>query len=114
MSVLRSRLKPASDEYRENAGAMRAMIADLRAQHARVREGGDAAARERHVSRGKLLPRDRIAALLDEDREFLELSALAAHELYDNQVPAAGVITGVGRIHGRECVLIANDAIMAG
>src|SRR5262245_8614596 len=73
MSLLRSRLKPASDEYRGNADAMRAMVADLRARHAQVRQGGDAAARERHVGRGKLLPRERIGALLDADSEFLEL-----------------------------------------
>ena len=114
MSVLRSRLKPASDEYQENAAAMRAMLADLRAKHAQARAGGDAAARERHVSRGKQLPRDRIVALLDAGSEFLELSTLAAHDLYDNQVPAAGIITGIGRIHGQECVLIANDATVKG
>ena len=114
MSVLKSRLKPASDEYRENAAAMRAMVADLRARHAQVRQGGDAAARERHVGRGKLLARARIQALLDPDSEFLELSTLAAFDVYDNQVPGAGIITGIGRIHGRECVLIANDATVKG
>ena len=109
MSLLRSRLKPGSDEYRENAAAMRAMITDLRAKHAEVRAGRDAAARERHASRGKLLPRDRIDALLDGGTGFLELSTLAAYGIYDNQVPAAGLIPGVGRIHERVCVVIAND-----
>jgi len=108
MSVLKSRLKTASDEYRENAAAMRAMVAELRAKHAQVRQGGDALARERHVSRGKLLARERIAALLDPGSDFLELSTLAAYDLYENQVPAAGIVTGIGRIHGRECVVIAG------
>ncbi len=114
MSALKSRLEPGSEEFRENAATMRAMIDDLRAQHARVRQGGDEASRQRHVSRGKLLPRERIGALVDPDSDFLELSTLAAFDLYDNQVPAAGIVTGVGRIHGRECVVIANDATVKG
>jgi 3-methylcrotonyl-CoA carboxylase beta subunit len=114
MSVLKSRLKPDSEEFRENAAAATAMVADLRAKHALVRQGGDEASRQRHVGRGKLLPRDRVSALLDPGSTFLELSTLAAFELYDNQVPAAGIITGIGRIHDRECVLIANDATVKG
>jgi 3-methylcrotonyl-CoA carboxylase beta subunit len=114
MSVLKSRLKPGSEEFRENAAAMQAMIQDLRAQHAQARQGGDEASRQRHVSRGKLLPRGRIAALLDPESDFLEFSTLAAFGLYDDQVPAAGIITGVGRIHRRECVVIANDATVKG
>src|SRR5690606_5228845 len=100
MALIKSRLDPASDEYRENAAAMQAMIADLREKHAQVRLGGDAAARERHGSRGKLLARERIARLIDPDSEFLELSTLAAWGLYDNQVPCAGIVTGIGRVHG--------------
>jgi 3-methylcrotonyl-CoA carboxylase beta subunit len=114
MSVLKSRLKPGSEEFRENAAAMHAMIQDLRAKHAQARQGGDAASRQRHVSRGKLLPRERITALLDPESDFLEFSLLAAFDLYDNQVPAAGIITGVGHIHGRECVVIVNDATVKG
>ena len=114
MSVLKSRLKPDSEEFRANAAATAAMVADLRAKHAQVRQGGDEASRQRHVGRGKLLPRDRVTALLDPGSTFLELSTLAAFELYDNQVPAAGIITGIGRIHDRECVLIANDATVKG
>jgi 3-methylcrotonyl-CoA carboxylase beta subunit len=114
MSVLKSRLKPGSEEFRENAAAMHAMIQDLRAKHTQARLGGDDASRQRHVSRGKLLPRDRIAALLDPESDFLEFSPLAALDLYDNQVPAAGIITGVGHIHGRECVVITNDATVKG
>jgi 3-methylcrotonyl-CoA carboxylase beta subunit len=114
MSVLKSRLNPDSTEYRDNAQAMQAMIADLRAKHARIREGGEAAARERHVGRGKLLVRDRIAQLIDPDAEFLELSALAAWDMYDNQVPAAGIVTGIGRVQGVDCVVIANDATVKG
>jgi 3-methylcrotonyl-CoA carboxylase beta subunit len=114
MGVLRSRLRPDSTEYRENAQAMQAMLADLRARHARVHEGGDAAARERHTSRGKLLPRSRIAQLIDPGTEFLELSPLAALDVYDDPVPAAGLITGIGRVAGVDCVLIVNDATVKG
>ncbi|MPZ45165.1 MAG: methylcrotonoyl-CoA carboxylase [Betaproteobacteria bacterium] len=114
MSVLKSRLRPDSDEYRENAAAMQAIVADLRDKHARVRMGGDALARERHSARGKLLPRERIARLIDPGSEFLELSALAGWDLYDNQVPSAGIITGIGRVQGVDCVLIANDATVKG
>jgi 3-methylcrotonyl-CoA carboxylase beta subunit len=114
MSVLKSRLRPDSDEYRENEAAMQAMIADLRDKHARVREGGDAQARERHTGRGKLLPRARVARLIDPGSEFLELSPLAAWDLYDNQVPSAGIITGIGRVQGVDCVVIANDATVKG
>jgi 3-methylcrotonyl-CoA carboxylase beta subunit len=114
MTRLKSRLQPDSDEYRENATAMQAMIADLREKHARVRMGGDSVARERHVGRGKLLVRSRISRLIDPGSEFLELSALAAWDLYDNQVPGAGIVTGVGRVQGIDCVVIANDATVKG
>jgi 3-methylcrotonyl-CoA carboxylase beta subunit len=114
MSVLRSRLQAGSEEYRDNAAAMQAMIADLRAKHAQVRMGGDAAARERHSGRGKLLARERIARLVDPGSDFLELSTLAAWAHYDNQVPAAGIVTGVGRVQGVDCVVIANDATVKG
>ena len=114
MSVLKSRLRPDSDEYRESASAMQAMIAALRDKHARVRMGGDAQARERHTGRGKLLPRERIARLIDPGSEFLELSPLAAWDVYDNQVPSAGIITGIGRVQGVDCVVIANDATVKG
>jgi 3-methylcrotonyl-CoA carboxylase beta subunit len=91
-----------------------ALIDDLRARLDRVAAGGGERARERHVSRGKLLPRERIDRLVDPFSPFLELSPLAAEEVYDDDVPAAGIITGVGRIHGREVVIVANDATVKG
>ena len=81
---------------------------------ARIREGGGAKANERHVARGKLLPRDRVRALLDPGSPFLELSQLAAWDMYDNQVPSAGLIAGIGRVSGIECLIIANDATVKG
>src|SRR4051794_41213574 len=80
----------------------------------RVAQGGGERARQRHVERGKLLPRDRVDGLLDPGSRFLELSPLAANGLYDDQAPAAGIITGVGRVAGRECVVVANDATVKG
>ncbi|SDD49223.1 3-methylcrotonyl-CoA carboxylase beta subunit [Geodermatophilus telluris] len=96
------------------ADAHRALVADLRDQLARVAEGGGARARERHVSRGKLLPRERVDALLDPGSPFLELSPLAAHGMYGGDAPGAGIVTGVGRVAGRECVVVANDATVKG
>jgi 3-methylcrotonyl-CoA carboxylase beta subunit len=114
VSLLKSRLKPQSDEYRENAAAMRAKTAELRDRIAQARLGGGETASARHTGRGKLLPRDRIAGLLDPGADFLELSPLAGYEMYEGQVPAAGIITGIGRIHGQECIVIANDATVKG
>ena len=94
--------------------AMRALVDDLRARVAEVRQGGGETARERHLARGKLLPRDRVAGLLDPGSPFLELSQLAAYGMYDDEVPAAGIITGIGRVSGRECVIVANDATVKG
>ena len=114
MSVLDTRLNARSDAFRQNAGQMAAVVADLRAQVARAVEGGDAAARAKHVARGKLLPRERLERLLDPGAPFLELSQLAAHGLYGDEVPAAGIITGIGRVSGRECVVVVNDATVKG
>jgi 3-methylcrotonyl-CoA carboxylase beta subunit len=112
--MLRSDLNPRSPDFAANAAAMRALVDDLRTKVADVSKGGGATARERHVSRGKLLPRDRVAALIDPDSPFLELSQLAAYGLYGGDVPAAGIVTGIGRIEGRECVIVANDATVKG
>jgi 3-methylcrotonyl-CoA carboxylase beta subunit len=90
------------------------LSAELRERLATVRQGGDAAARERHVGRGKLLPRERVDRLLDPGSPFLELSPLAAYELYDDPVPAAGIVTGIGRVSGTECMIVANDATVKG
>ena len=114
MDVLESKADPTSAAFEANAAAMRGLVADLRAQLASVREGGGAKARDRHVARGKLLPRDRVDALVDPLTPFLELSPMAAHDVYDGDAPSAGIITGVGRVSGRECVLVANDATVKG
>ncbi|WP_214407797.1 carboxyl transferase domain-containing protein [Pseudonocardia lacus] len=97
-----------------HAAAHRELVADLRAQLAAARQGGPERARARHVERGKMLPRDRVDSLLDPSSPFLELSPLAAHGLYDGEAPGAGMITGVGRVAGRECVVVANDATVKG
>ena len=97
-----------------NVSAMQAQLDDLRSLSARIAEGGSERARERHISRGKLLPRERVERLLDPGSAFLELSLLAAHEVYDDDVPAAGIITGVGQVSGRLCVIVCNDATVKG
>ena len=114
MAVLRSAADPRAPEYRENESRNRALAADLRARVAAVKEGGGEAARERHRARGKLLPRERVRLLLDPGSPFLELSQLAAHEMYDGAAPGAGIVTGIGRVSGRECVIVANDATVKG
>src|SRR6201991_1347487 len=91
-----------------------ALIEDLNTRLARVRAGGGERARERHVARGKLLPRDRVERLCDPGAPFLELSALAAGDMYDNAAPGAGVVAGIGVVHGRQVVVIANDATVKG
>jgi 3-methylcrotonyl-CoA carboxylase beta subunit len=114
MTVLESRLDTRDPAYLENQAAMRALVEDLRAKVAGVKEGGGEAARTKHLGRGKMLPRERVRGLLDEGSPFLELSQLAAYGLYDDEVPAAGLITGIGRVSGIECVVVANDATVKG
>ena len=114
MPVLTTRLNPRSAEFEANARALGRMSADLREKVEAIREGGGKAAREKHLARGKLLPRDRVRTLLDVGSPFLELSQLAAWNMYDGQVPAAGIITGIGRVGGRECMIVANDATVKG
>ena len=111
---LSSHADPAGDGPRRNTAENSALVAELREKLALARLGGPARARERHVARGKLLPRDRVDALLDPGSAFLELSPLAADGLYDGDAPAAGIITGVGRVSGRECVIVANAATVKG
>lgn len=111
--VLESAARPSSEEYRRNDAYHRGLGGDLRARLEAAAAGPDQA-RRRHVERGKLLPRDRVAMLLDPGSAFLELSALAAGGCYGDEVPAAGLITGVGRVVGRECVVVANDATVKG
>ncbi len=114
MTVLRSAASLRSEEFAANAATTRALVADLRERVAAVAAGGGEAARERHLGRGKLLPRDRVMALIDPGSRFLELSQLAAHGMYGGEVPAAGIITGIGRVAARQCVIVANDATVKG
>ncbi len=112
--ILRSKVSPGSEEFRANAEAHEALVADLRSQIDHAALGGGERARERHLGRGKLLPRDRVDRLLDPGAPFLELSPMAAHGLYDDEAPGAGIITGIGVVSGRECVIVANDATVKG
>ncbi len=114
MTVLSSTIDTRSDTFKKNAEAMRALVADLRARTDKVRLGGGEEQRKRHVGRGKLLPRERVRALLDPGSPFLELSPLAAMGMYDNEAPGSGVITGVGRVSGVECAIVCNDATVKG
>ncbi len=114
MAFIETRIDTRSEAFAENAAAMRALVAELEERLAEVARGGSERARELHRSRGKLLPRERVLALLDPGSPFLELSALAAWEVYEDPVPAAGIITGIGRVAGRECVIVANDATVKG
>ena len=114
MPVLKTQIDRHADEYGENARAMAASIGALRTVVADVKTGGDDRARKRHTGRGKMLPRDRVAKLLDPGAPFLELSQLAAYRVYDDDVPSAGIITGVGPVSGQECVVVVNDATVKG
>lgn len=115
MPVIRSTLNERSTEFTQNADSMRARTMDLHQRFSDVLYGGGIDAQKRHVARGKLLPRDRIDALLDVGSPFLELSQLAGYDMYDgDQVAAGGIITGIGRISGQECMIVANDATVKG
>lgn len=114
MAELTTTVDRKGEDFARNAERMRELVANLRSLAAKTAEGGEARSRERHLSRGKMLPRDRVYGLLDPGTPFLELSQLAAHGVYEENVPAAGLITGVGRVSGRECVVVANDATVKG
>ncbi len=114
MPRIKSRLDTSSAAFAENAAHHRALAEDLRGQVARVAEGGGPEAQKKHTARGKLLPRDRVRALLDPGSPFLELSQLAAYGMYGDDAPSAGIITGIGRVEGREVVIVANDATVKG
>ena len=111
---LTTKIDRSSNEFTRNTDAYDAIVRDLRAKLLAASVGGPLAARERHVARGKLLPRDRVDRLLDLGSPFLELSPLAAFGMYGDEVPGAGIITGIGRIAGRECMVVANDATVKG
>ena len=114
MTALKSAVDARSAAFKENAARVADLVADLRAEVARAKEGGGEEARKKHLGRGKLLPRERVRQLLDEGSAFLEFSQLAAREVYEDDVPAAGIITGIGRVEGRECVIVCNDATVKG
>jgi len=119
MPVLASKLAPRSDDFKSNAAAMRALVDDLHAKLAQIAQGGGDAARSKHTSRGKLLPRERVEMLLDPDAPFLEIAPLAALGMYPEKdgrdaAPGAGLITGIGRIAGVECMVVCNDATVKG
>jgi len=114
MTVLKSTITSGSEEFSRNSAAMTSLVADLREKVAKIYLGGDERARKKHVERGKLLTRERVRQLLDVGSPFLELSQFAAYGMYDNEAPAAGIITGIGRIKGQECMIVANDATVKG
>jgi 3-methylcrotonyl-CoA carboxylase beta subunit len=114
MPALATTVDAAGGEFAANRRVMEELVADLRQQLAAAAQGGGERARERHAGRGKLLPRERVEALLDPGSPFLELSPLAAFDLYEGQAPAAGIVTGIGRVCGREVVVVANDATVKG
>jgi 3-methylcrotonyl-CoA carboxylase beta subunit len=114
MPAIETAIDTRSENFRANADAMQELVTDLRNTVDRIRGGGGEAARNRHLSRGKLLPRDRVRALIDPMSPFLEVGQLAAHGMYGEDIPSAGIITGIGRVSGRECMIVTNDATVKG
>ena len=114
MAVIRSGVDTRADVFKANAERTASLVAELRDKVLAVKQGGGERARQRHLDRGKLLPRDRVRTLLDPGAPFLEFSQLAADGMYGGEVPAAGIVTGIGRIAGRECVVVCNDATVKG
>ena len=114
MPVIETRLNPRDTLFAQNRDAMAALVADLRAKIAHIEQGGGAATSAKHTARGKLLPRERVRVLLDPGSPFLEFSQLAAYGMYGDNIAAAGVITGIGRVNGTECVIVCNDATVKG
>src|SRR5213595_3190424 len=114
MAVLTSQLDRNAEEFARRRERMEELVAELRERTAEIARGGGAAATERHRSRGKLTARERIDRLVDPGSAFLELNALAAWEMYGGDAPSAGIVTGIGVVEGRECVIVANDATVKG
>ena len=114
MTKIISQLHPDSSAFKANQTAMETLLAELKNTVTQIALGGNDNARKRHRQHGKLLPRERVQQLLDLGSPFLELSQLAAYQVYDDPLPAAGLITGIGRICGEECVIVANDATVKG
>ena len=114
MPKIISKINPDSPDFRANAQAMQVLVDDLREKVGKIALGGSERSRERHIGRGKLLPRERVERLLDPGTPFLEFSQMAAYECYDDDIPSAGMITGIGRVAGREVMIICNDATVKG
>lgn len=114
MTILQSKINPRSEEFQTNQASMAEAVADLRDKVSTIQQGGGPSYQERHIARGKLLPRERINRLLDDGSPLLEIGQLAAYNVYDDNVPAAGVVAGIGRVSGTECMIIANDATVKG
>lgn len=115
LSVLPTAVDTSSPEFRENSQQMQELLDRMNSLHAKIAQGGPEKAREKHVARGKMLPRDRISALIDPGTSFLELSPLAGHEVYEGEdVPAGGIITGIGTVEGVNCMIVANDSTVKG
>src|SRR6266436_4200898 len=114
MPQLIPKVSTRSEEFKVNAAAMRALVDDLNTRLAKIAEGGGEAARAKHLGRGKLLPRERVQMLLDPDTPFLEVAPLAALGMYGDEAPGAGIIAGIGRVSGVECVIVCNDATVKG
>lgn len=114
MAILKSKINTRGADFADNVAHMQAQVDDLKSKLETVKLGGGEKSRERHLGRGKLLPRDRVNTVLDAGSPFLELSQLAAYDMYGEDVPAAGIITGIGRINGQECMIVANDATVKG
>ena len=115
VSILPTSIDKTSASYRENAAQMADLMAKMSSLHTKIEAGGPPKAREKHIERGKMLPRDRITALLDPSTPFLELSSLAGHDVYPGEdVPAGGILTGVGTVQGVQCMIVANDSTVKG
>ncbi len=114
MTILTSQISTASETFTANTERMRALVSDIEAKAASVIKGGTDEARERHTSRGKLLPRDRLAQLLDAGSPFLEIGQFAAWGMYDDNISSAGLIAGIGRVSGKEVMIVVNDATVKG
>lgn len=114
MATIKSNLNISSQNFKLNQTAMRQLVVDLKSKVSKIQQGGRESARKRHTSQGKLLPRQRLTQLLDPGTPFLELSQLAAHHVYEDDVPGAGLITGIGRVANQDCLIIINDATVKG
>src|SRR5437867_5507665 len=114
MTLIPTAFDASAPEAKANRESMTTLVEELRTKLAKVREGGPARARDRHLAAGKLLPRQRVETLLDAGTPFLEIGALAANGMYDDEAPGAGIITGIGRVSGTECIIVANDATVKG